>query len=64
VGKKAERATTLYRNTVSYFGGLIVAISILLMAFAFVLDFSSKRPSPYIGIFTYMIAPGFLSLGI
>ena len=64
MGKKAERATTLYRNTVSYFGGLIVAISILLMAFAFVLDFSSKRPSPYIGIFTYMIAPGFLSLGI
>jgi hypothetical protein len=54
----------LYRNTVSYFGGLIVVISVLLMLLLFLFDFSVRRPSPYIGIFTYLIAPGFITLGI
>ena len=54
----------LYRNMVSYFGGLIVVISFLLMLLLFLFDFSVRRPSPYVGIFTYMIAPGFMMLGI
>ena len=53
----------LYRNMVSYFGGLIVVISVLLMLLLFC-DFSVRRPSPYIGIFTYLVAPGFITLGI
>jgi hypothetical protein len=63
VARKAEGAR-LYHNTTSYFGGLIIVISVLLIVLSFAIDLSSKRPSPYIGIFTYLIAPGFLSLGV
>ena len=54
----------LYRNTISYFGGLIVAVSIVLILLFLLLSFSLRLPSPYIGIFTYMIFPAFLALGV
>jgi len=54
----------LYRNTVSYFGGMIVAVSVLLILLFLLLSFSLKQPSPYIGIFTYMIFPVFLIVGV
>jgi hypothetical protein len=54
----------LYRNTVSYFGSLIILVGILLILLFLLLNFSLKSPSPYIGIFTYMIFPAFLTLGI
>jgi hypothetical protein len=54
----------LYRNTVSYFGSLIIIVSLLLILLFLLLNFSLKSPSPYIGIFTYMIFPVILTLGI
>ncbi len=54
----------LHRNSVSYFGGLIVIIGVLLMLLMFLLNFGLSRPSPYIGIITYLIIPGFITLGI
>jgi hypothetical protein len=54
----------LYRNTVSYFGGLVIIISFVLILLFLLLNFSLKAPSPYIGIFTYLIFPVFLTLGI
>ena len=63
MGKKIEGGG-LYRNTISYFGGLIIIISILLILLFLLLSFSLRRPSPYIGIFTYMIFPLFLTLGL
>jgi transposase len=53
----------LYRNAVSFFGALVSSASILLIVFTMVLDFTSKRPSPYLGIFTYMVFPTFFGLG-
>jgi hypothetical protein len=53
----------LYRNTLSYFGGLIVFGNAILIAFAMIAELSLKQPSPYVGIFTYMIFPGFLTFG-
>jgi hypothetical protein len=61
--KKAS-LQALYRNTVSYFGGLTVVVSLLLILLFLLLDFSLKAPSPYIGIFTYMIFPGWFTLGL
>jgi hypothetical protein len=55
---------SLYRNTVSYFGGVIITISIVLIVLFLLLNFSLKAPSPYIGIFTYLIFPAFLTWGI
>lgn len=60
---KKHDGKSLYRNSLSYFGGLIVIGSAFLMLFALIAQFSLKQPSPYIGIFTYMIFPAFLTFG-
>jgi hypothetical protein len=49
---------------VSYFGGLVITISIVMIVLFLLLSFSLRTPSPYIGIFTYMIFPAFLILGV
>ncbi len=54
---------SLYRNTVSYFGGLIVAAAFILIIFSLILEFSIRQPSPYLGIFTYMVFPAILTFG-
>jgi len=64
VDKKDVVQGSLYRNTVSYFGGLIVLVSIVMILLFLLLSFSLRAPSPYIGILTYMIFPVFLMLGI
>ena len=46
----------LYRNTVSYSGGLTVVVSLLLIILFLLLSFGLRVPSAYIGIFTYMIS--------
>ncbi|MGC8763551.1 MAG: hypothetical protein ACP5VN_07975 [Acidobacteriota bacterium] len=46
-----RRGRPLYHNSVSYFGGLVVAATFLLIAFSLILQFGFKRTSPYIGIF-------------
>lgn len=61
---KDNRSGGLYRNAISYFGGLVVIISALFILFFLLVNFSLAQPNPYIGIFTYMIFPGFLTLGI
>jgi hypothetical protein len=54
----------LYRNTLSYFGGLVIIVSLVLILLFLLLNFSLKAPSPYIGIFTYLIFPACLTWGI
>ncbi len=61
--EEAPRRGGLYRNVISLVGALISAGSILLIIFALALEFSLKRHSPYIGIFTYMLFPTFFGLG-
>ncbi len=54
----------LYYNAVSYLGGLVVAASALLIIFSFALQLIMKQASPYLGIFTFMVFPGFLTVGV
>jgi hypothetical protein len=54
----------LYRNAVSFFGVYVAIISIFLILFTLLLMFSFKTPSPYIGIFSYMVFPAFFTLGV
>ena len=63
MNKKTEGGG-LYRNPISYFGGLIILVTVMLILLFLLLSFSLQTPSPYIGILTYMIFPGFLVLGI
>lgn len=59
-----KRGRELYRNTVSYFGGLIVLISVALIVLFLLLSFGLSNPGPYIGIFTYIVFPGFFTVGV
>ena len=61
-----QRKTTraLYRNSVSYFGGIMVAATALLVVFALILEFSTADSSPYLGIVTYLVFPALLAAGI
>jgi NapC/NirT cytochrome c family, N-terminal region len=54
----------LYRNTMSYFGGLVAAGSAVLIVFAIIGELTITQPSPYVGIITYLIFPGVLMSGL
>jgi hypothetical protein len=54
----------LYRNAVSYFGLLIVVLNAALIALSMLASLTISQPSPYLGIFTYLLFPGFLVLGL
>ena len=62
--EEAPRRGGLYRNAISLVGAMISGGSILLIIFALALEYSGKRTSPYIGIFTYMIFPMFFAVGV
>jgi len=57
-------AKRLLRNYVSLIGLALAAVSLANFFFLFLLDLVSKQPSPYIGIFAYMVVPAFLILGL
>src|SRR3990172_7674423 len=50
----------LYRNAISFIGAYVAIISVFLILFSLLLQFSFKAHSPYIGIFSFMVFP-FLS---
>jgi NapC/NirT cytochrome c family, N-terminal region len=54
----------LMRNPVSLIGLALAVVAIANIIFLFVLDITSKQPSPYIGIFAYMLMPGVMMLGM
>lgn len=56
--------TGLYRNWVSYLGGVIAVVGVLLVILFLLLELSLKQPSPYIGIFTFVLFPGMIVAGI
>ncbi len=63
-GKFSERLRRMFRNPISMAG---IALSLVAMAnifFFFIVDLIAQRPSPYIGILAYMVAPGFLICGL
>ncbi len=53
----------LHRNILSYFGLLTAAVSTALIAATLLWGFALKSPSPYLGIFTFMIFPAGLAFG-
>jgi nitrate/TMAO reductase-like tetraheme cytochrome c subunit len=63
-GGNSNRNPGLFRNTLSLAGAALAAVSLANIVFLFVIDALSYRPSPYIGIFAYMVMPAFLILGL
>src|SRR5579883_143385 len=62
----AEKARhpALYRNWVSYVGGILVVAGVLLVVFSSLMQFSIKHPGPYFGIFTFVLFPAVILAGI
>ena len=54
----------LYRNWVSYAGGMFAAASLMLILIFIALEASQAHPSPYLGLFTYMTFPVMIVFGI
>jgi nitrate/TMAO reductase-like tetraheme cytochrome c subunit len=57
-----EREPTLFRNTISMVGAGIATLAALNIAFLVFVDFF--HPSPYVGIFAYMVLPAVLIFGL
>lgn len=61
--KERSAHAGLYRNAVSFYGALIAGASVLLILCSIALEYSVRRPSPYLGIFTFVIFPTFFAVG-
>ena len=60
----AAGRTSLLRNWVSLTGGVIAIGSLFSFLLLFILDTAAHLANPYIGILTYIVAPGFLITGL
>ena len=54
----------LIRNPISLIGMALAAVAFANIVFLVLIDVLASQPSPYIGILAYMVAPGFLVLGL
>jgi nitrate/TMAO reductase-like tetraheme cytochrome c subunit len=54
----------LLRNPISMAGAALALVSAGNIFLFFLIDFIADRPSPYVGILAYMVAPGFLICGL
>src|SRR5215469_8328196 len=59
-----HRARMLLRNPISLAGVALGIVSVANIFIFFLIDQIASKPSPYIGILAYMVAPGFLVLSL
>src|ERR1700748_895892 len=57
-------APPLIRNTLSLIGIALTAVAAVNIIVLVIIDLSATNRSPYVGILAYMVAPGFLVLGL
>ncbi len=60
----AERPRKAWRNVLTYSGGALVALSLLFIVNLLFLDLVTPEPSAYLGMFTFLILPALLILGV
>lgn len=61
---KKPGASRFYRNWVTFTGMVVAGGSFFAFLLLFAIDFLAHRGNPYLGILTYVVAPGFLLLGL
>jgi NapC/NirT cytochrome c family, N-terminal region len=54
----------LWRNRVTLAGGALALASLLFILSLLFFDLVSAQPSPYLGLFTFLILPGFMAAGV
>src|SRR4051812_946269 len=62
--QKDEKAPRLFRNYISFAGAAVVLASLASILLLLLLDLSGETNNPYLGIFAYIVLPGFLILGL
>src|SRR5215813_6180670 len=58
------RRTSVFRNWMSLAGLVVVVGSVFSFVLLLLLDALAHFANPYIGILTYLVAPGFLLIGL
>lgn len=56
--------TSAFRNWISLTGGVVVIGAVFSFLLLFILDALATRSNPYLGILTYVVAPGFFFFGV
>ncbi len=59
-----NRLRFLVQNPISMIGLALSIVALANIVFLFLIDLISEKPSPYVGILAYMVAPGFLIAGL
>src|ERR1044071_7688302 len=59
-----RRPPRLYRNFISLIGATIVVASLISIVLLFLSELLGSREHPYLGIFTYIIFPAFMMMGL
>jgi hypothetical protein len=59
-----QKAPSLLENWISLFGMVVAACAFFAVILLMALDFNRGFSSPYMGILTYMVTPGFLVAGL
>ena len=54
----------LMRNPISLAGVALAIVSLANIFLFFIIDQIATKPSPYVGILAYMVAPAFFTLGL
>ena len=60
----APKARSHFNNWISAIGGVIALGALFSFALLVWIDFTQDNGNPYLGIFTYIVAPGFLIVGL
>ena len=58
------RPRLLWRNTLTIAGGVTSVVALLFILSFLFFDLAFGQRSPYLGLFIYMVFPGFLVLGL
>ena len=62
--ESVPKARSHFNNWISAIGAVIATGALFSFALLVWIDFTQDNPNPYLGIFTYIVAPGFLIVGL
>ncbi len=60
----SEKSRSILNNWISAVGGVLAGGAFMSFALLVWIDFTRRDSNPYLGIFTYIVAPGFLIAGL
>lgn len=60
----ADTPHVIWRNTLTVVGGVVAAITILFILSFLAIDLAAAHPSPYIGLFTFLVFPTVLVVAV